>query len=251
VQWTPVASIAKANAARAAKAKRSLRSSERAQRRPAWQQTALTLLAPGGVRPVATWSIAVIALVSYVVGLVASNAPFIALAAIPGYEWQIWRFFTLSVGSAAGLDLLGILGFLLNLFFLLYAGPQVENALGRSKFLWVFLSTTAVGGVVAVLIFRPVAGLVVPLMAMLGAAAVIVWHVVALRVQVLLLLAVNLVLSLAYSTFVFPSVVAALAAGVGTTILFRRHETGRLPYLVIAGGVAGLIAIAILVGFLR
>ena len=86
-----------------------------------------------------------------------------------------------------------------------------------------------------------------------GAYVVMVWSSPAVRNQILIVLAINLVFTVVLSPGFLPAIVGGLAGGVGASLLFRRadsHQQTRAssPFLQIGAGAAVLISLAVLRG---
>ncbi|MFC5502274.1 rhomboid family intramembrane serine protease [Lysinimonas soli] len=242
VQWTPAGGPSRAEAA-AAKTRRTRERARRTERRPRWQQAVLRVLRPGDAIPLVSWLIAATVVVVGVVGLF-SPLPVDLLAASPQWSWQVWRFVTGAAVSGGALNLI-----LSVLFFLLIA-PTSERELGRRKFLIVFFAAVIAGNAFAVLAGITGFGLFGGLYGLFGSTLIIVWPSPAARTQLLITIAVNFIIAIALSPSLLPEIVGGLIAGAGAGYLMHRFEdTPRLErraYLIIAGGLLALIALAVL-----
>ena len=252
VQWTPVGSAAKASAAKAAKVKRERDAAQRAARRPRWQQVVLDFVKPGTTIPIATWTIAVVSLALWILGFFSGNLPISFLAATISHAEWIWTYFTAPFvyPSAAAAQI--ILGFLLNIVFLLLIAPRIERTLSRPRFLAVFFAGGAVGSALPVLAGSANYGLSAPLFGLFGSFVVMVWSSPAIRNQILIVLAINLVFTIVLGGNL-PAIVGGLAGGVGASLLFRRYDgmsrsKNSTPYLLLFAGVAVLIVLAVVRG---
>jgi len=210
------------------------------------------LLRPGGESPPLSWIFAAAAIMLWLVGLFTNNLPAYFLGAFPDVAWQIWRFATFSFTYGAAASLSGILLFAISIFFWLLFAPSVERSLGRTRFLTVFFASAIFGGA-AQLIFGGVAlGLGAGLFGLFGAYAVLMWSYPPARTQVLVILALNLAINLAFGGGSLPLIVGGLLAGAGATYLLqfyadRARSKPSTPYLIIGGGVVAMAAIAVLV----
>ncbi len=246
VQWQPAGGAPRSTRGRA-KVVRS---------RPRWQQAVLELVRPGSSAPVLSWSIVGIVIVLWIAGFFTSNAPVLALAAIPGSPpWQLWRFFTSPFGYPAALAVAPILSLVLNVLFFLLSAPAVERSMGRRNFLVVFFTATAVSSAGMVLAGSPGYGLIGPLFGLFGAALVAVWSNPALRIQYLVLIAINIVANLLFGGYTLPAVIGGALGGVGAALLLRYfgerpRSRPSTPYLLLAGAVVVFILIAIIRGLL-
>jgi hypothetical protein len=251
VQWKPVGGPPVA----AAKAKRGRASAQRAASRPAWQQTVLDFLRPGNRIPIVTWTIAVVTIALWIVGFFTDNLPLTYLApTIVHPEW-IWTYFTAPfVYPSLGLAQI-VLGFLLNIVFLLLIAPGIERTLSRARFLSVFFAGTGVGSALMVIAGSANYGLSAALFGLFGAFVVMVWSSPAIRNQILIVLAINLVFTVILSPAYLPAIVGGLAGGVGASLLFRHFDArtrsaAQTPYLLLFGGVAVLVVVAVVRGVL-
>jgi membrane associated rhomboid family serine protease len=207
------------------------------------------MLRPGGETPVLSWGIVGVTAVLWLVGLFTGGLPFQFLAAAPGVSLQVWRYLTAAIVYPP--DVVYVISILLSGFFLLLIAPSVEKNLGRRRFLVLALAATGVGSAAMVLAGVTAYGLTGVLFGMFGAYLIFVWSYPPARVQALIIIGINLLISIAFGGFSLPQLVGGLIAGAGSTYLFQRYDdrTGskaRTPYLIIGGVVAGLILLAIL-----
>jgi membrane associated rhomboid family serine protease len=89
------------------------------------------------------------------------------------------------------------------------------------------------------------------LFGMFGAYLIFVWSYPPARMQALIIIGINLLISIAFGGFTLPQIVGGLIAGAGATYLFQRYDDRpgaktRTPYLIIGAVVGGLILLAIL-----
>jgi membrane associated rhomboid family serine protease len=196
-----------------------------------------------------TWSLLGVALALWIVGLVTADLPFRVLGAWPGIELlQLWRFLTASLVYPGGLG--SLLSLLLTGLFFGLSGPQLERQLGRNRFLAV-LGVSAVVATAATLLAGQFAyGLSGALFGLFGALLVLVWSDQRIRVQILVMIGFNLLLSLALGGGGLPSLVGGLVAGAGTTYALRSMEDhpSRRPWLIVGGSTAVLVVLAVLRG---
>lgn len=218
-----------------------------------WQGALGQLLRPGSETPVLSWGTVGLVVALWLVGLFTGGLPTQAFAATPALSTQVWRFFTAAVVYPAGfVSLFSIV--LSGLFFLLIA-PAVEHNLGRGRFLVLALAAAGMGSAAMVLSGYPAFGLTAVLFGMFGAYLIFVWPHPQARVQALILIGVNLLISIAFGGFTLPQIVGGLIAGAGATYLFRRYDgsagsNARTPYLIIGAVVGGLILLAIVRTFI-
>jgi membrane associated rhomboid family serine protease len=204
------------------------------------------MLRPGSEAPALTWGIIAIAVLLWVVGLFTS-LPFLALAAIPGAEIQIWRFATSAVVYAPGF--LSIIGVALHSLFIALTAPSLERSLGRRKFFVLVLTAAIISSAGMLLSGSAAAGLVGVLFAVFGAYLITVWSYPPARTQALVIIGINLLITLALNPGGLPALIGGLLAGAGVLYLFQRYESRpstRTPYLIIAAVSAAFIVLATL-----
>jgi len=207
------------------------------------------MLRPGETTPVLSWGIVAVVVLLGIVGVVTGGIPSAFLAATPGTALEIWRYFTAGlVYPAAPTYLISIL--LSSVFFLLTA-PSVEQNLGRARFLVMLLASGGIGAAAMVIAGGPSFGLSGMLFGMFGSYLIFVWSYPPARVQVLVMIGINLLISLAFGGFFLPLIIGGLIGGAGATWLFQRadHQSRSNPrntYLIIAAVVAAFILFAIL-----
>jgi membrane associated rhomboid family serine protease len=250
VQWTPVGSAAKASAARAAKAKREREAEQRAARRPRWQRVILDFVKPGTTIPIATWTIAVVTVALWILGFLTGNLPQQFLIASTAHAEWIWTYATAAFVYPASASLLAIALFVINIVFLLLIAPGMERSMSRGRFLSVFFAGTATAAALTVLVGGFYYGLFAGLFALLAAYLVSVWSSPAIRNQLLISLAINVVIAILFGAFF--AVIGGLAGGAAAGLLFRRAESrsgsSAAPYLLLFGGIAVLVILAIVRG---
>jgi hypothetical protein len=224
VQWAPAAGPRP----QAKKPKRvRARSTTALDDRPGWQRVLIEMLRPGGSTPVLSWGAAAITLVVWIAGFF-SDAPAYALAVLPQEPyWQIWRFVTTDVVYPGGLY--SIIGAL---------------------FATLFLASGATGAAWMAIAGLPEYGLFTPIFGLLGCYLVLAWENPRARMQMLVMLGFILVLNLVINWTQILAMIGAFAAGVGGMQLFRRADhgprsPGSLPYIVLIGGAAFFVVIAI------
>jgi membrane associated rhomboid family serine protease len=218
--------------------------------RPGWQRALLGMLRPGDSTPVLSWGAAGITFVLWIVGLF-GNLPYYLLASNPAIApaWQVWRFVTTNF-VYTGLGFLPILSLLLGIVFLLLNGPMIERQLGRPRYAALFLVSGATGAAWMAIAGLPETGLFTPIFGLLGCYLVMAWSIPPARLQMLVMLGFLVVLNLVTYPAGIIAMVGAFGAGIGAMLLFRRFEERRAkpstPYLIMVGGVAVFVAIAIL-----
>lgn len=205
------------------------------------------MLRPGSEAPVLTWGLAAIAVLLWVVGLFTS-LPFLLLAAIPGTEFQIWRFVTSAVVYAPGF--VSIIGVALHSLFLALTAPSLERSLGRGRFLILIGTAAIISSAGMLLSGAAAAGLVGVLFAVFGAYLISVWSYPPARTQALVIIGINLLISVALNPGGLPALIGGLIAGAGVLYLFQRYDGRRIrtAYLIIAAVAGAFIVLAIIRG---
>lgn len=207
------------------------------------------MLRPGDATPVLSWGIVGVVVLFGIAGLVTGGIPFVFLVAAPDAALEIWRYFTAGlVYPAAPTFLISIL--LSSVFFLLTA-PSVEQNLGRARFLVMLLASGGIGAAAMVIAGGASFGLSGMLFGMFGSYLIFVWSYPPARVQVLVMIGINLLISLAFGGFFLPLIIGGLIGGAGSTWLFQRADNQsrsnpRTTYLILAAVVAAFILFAIL-----
>ena len=94
---------------------------------------------------------------------------------------------------------------------------------------------------------QPDFGLSGPLFGLFGSLLVLVWSDQRIRVQILVMIGFNLLLSLAFGGFGLPGLVGGLLAGAGTTYVLRNADDhrGRRPWLILGASVGVLVVLAV------
>lgn len=210
------------------------------------------LLDRGSGIPVATRTILAVAVLLWLVGFV-TPLPSMLLSAEPGIEWQVWRFVTAPFGSGASLSFAGVFSFLLSVVFFVLTGPTLERMLGVRRFLGVFVVSSVVGSACMLLTGGGSAGLTAPLFGLFAALLVLVWSDQRTRTQILILIAVNLLISIvAGGGASLPELIGGMVGGAGTTYLYRtaadRPWKPRTPTLIVTASSVGFAVLAILRG---
>lgn len=245
VQWQRAGGEARRPAAKA--------KPQRARRTPAssgssspFLQRLGEMVRPGGDAPVLTWGTLAVVVVLFVAGFVASNLPFAFLAADASVGLQIWRYVTAPFVYPSSAAM--ILSILLNGLFFAITAPQVEKNLGRARFAIVFLASAVIGNAAMVIAGQTGYGLISVLFGMFGAYLIFVWQYPPARTQVLILIGVNLLISLAFGARSLPALIGGLIAGAGATYLLQRYEgrAARTGYLIIAAVAAGFVLFAVI-----
>lgn len=237
------------------KAARQRARADRAESGSGWRATVGRLLNPGSTRPAASWAILGTLVALWIVGFfvpgqLQAGLPFDWLAARPDAAIQLWRYVTAAVAFPSVASFGVILSLLLSVVFFALLAPAVESLLGRTRFLWVFFAGTALGATAMILAGGFAFGLTGGLFALFGAYLIRIWSYPPARVQVLIMIGINLVFSLVQGGATLPNLIGGLVAGAGAAFLFQRYEdrprAARTPYLIIGAVIAAFVLIAVL-----
>ncbi|HWH26486.1 MAG TPA: rhomboid family intramembrane serine protease [Pseudolysinimonas sp.] len=233
--WTPTSSSAARSKARTARARRQ-------RDRPRWQQTILDYIRPSGSAPAFSWILIGVVVVLWLASIFTADGVFRLLAVDPSTAWQPWRYVTAAVAYPTSAVLSVLLGLV---FFALFA-PSFEAQVGRRVFLWVFTASSVAAMALAVLAGAPAYGISAGFFGVLGAYLVKVWAIPQARIQLLIIVGINLLITLLFSGS-FVAIVVGVLAGAGVMILLTRHEPPRArpAYAIVVGGAAVLIVLAI------
>lgn len=137
---------------------------------------------------------------------------------------------------------------LFNMYSLYVFGPMLESMLGRARFTALFLLTGFAGSVAVLLInpLVPVAGASGAIFGLLGAYFVIQRHLGGSNVQLLIVIALNLVIGFVVPGIAWQAHVGGLVVGalIGFIFMKTRSRSKRTVQLVsLAGTTVGLIAL--------
>lgn len=197
--------------------------------------------------PVVTITVAAISVVLWIVSFVTANAPFFALAALPDFAIEVWRYVTASIAyPASGV---GVVFTILSIGIFTYIGWNAEKQFGRTRFLVLLIVTGTGAAAISMLAGGAAYGLVGPIWGMAGAYLIVVWAHAPSRNRMLISIAVWLVISLFLGGNIL-ALIGGTASGIGAMLLLRRYDdrggAGRSAYLILAGGLVALILLAIL-----
>ena len=172
--------------------------------------------------PVVTYSLIAVCVVVFIAQLVSNGAVTDALFYYPPVtESEPWRMVTSMFVHSPG----SYLHILFNMFSLFVIGPSMEMALGRWRFLALYM-LSGFGGSVAVLLMAPTTGVLGAsgaIFGLLGAFFIIQRSLGGRNVQIIIVIAINLVLG-----FIIPNVAWQAHLGgllVGGLVAFVLLET--------------------------
>lgn len=166
---------------------------------PRTKSRAVIALRSGSSTPVVTYSIIALCVVIYIAQLFSSQVTDALFYHPVLTEVQPWRMVTSLFVHSPG----SLLHIMFNMFSLFVIGPPLELALGRMRFLSLYL-LSGLGGSVAVLLLTPLTGVLGAsgaIFGLLGAFFIIQRSLGGRNVQIMIVIAINLVLG-----FVIPNV---------------------------------------------
>jgi membrane associated rhomboid family serine protease len=233
VQWTPAA-------ARPAAKKRGMRAP-----RPAQQ---IASRVDAATRPVITIAVAATAVALWLLGYVTNNLPYAVLGSSPVYALEVWRYATTALVYPAGGGP-SVLAVLIGIAIFVWIGWNAERFFGWRRYLLLVVVSGIAAAAVAGIALSATAGLMGAVWGVIGGYLIAVWSQPAARNRML----ITMVFWLLFSLF-FGNIFAAIGGaggGIGATLLLRRFEgapaaRASTPYWLIAGGVAGLVLLAVL-----
>lgn len=209
----------------------------------------VTAFRPGSSAPVVSWAIialcVVIFAVQYLTGGPGSGAATAALIYYPPWtEFQPWRMLTALFLHGSFLHIL------FNMYSLLIFGPILERALGRWRFLALYL-LSGLGGSVAVLFLSPgafVLGASGAIFGLLGAFFVIQRKLGGNSLQLMIVIGLNLVIGFVIPNIAWQAHIGGLVVGgiVAFVFLRTRAEAKRNEQrLLLAAVFVGLVVLTV------
>lgn len=200
-----------------------------------------------GDGPVVTWSIIGVTGLVYLLQLVSGGAVINALAYWPPLtDVEPWRMLTTMVVHSQQ----SFLHILFNMYSLYIFGRMLEQLLGRSRFLALYL-ISGFGGSVAVLLIAPtisVVGASGAIFGLMGAFFVIQRGLGGNNLQLVLVLGLNLVIGFVVPGIAWQAHIGGLIVGALVALVFiktRRPALRNRQWVLLAGLVAALIVITI------
>lgn len=209
---------------------------------------------PGSSTPVVTYTIIAICVVVFIAQLVSNGLVTNALFYHPFLtEFEPWRMITsLFLHSTQS-----YLHIVFNMFSLFVIGPSLEIALGRWRFLALYL-LSGFGGSVAVLLLAPTTGVLGAsgaIFGLLGAFFIIQRHLGGRNVQIIIVIAINLVLGFIIPNVAWQAHVGGLVVGGIVAFVFlktRAPSHRNRQILLLVAVLAGLIVLTVVgVGLLH
>jgi len=204
------------------------------------------MLRPGDTTPVASWTVIGLFVGLWVVGFLLPQGltPSEWLAARVDHPIEIWRYATAPFGTPSVFQ--AVLSILLGAVFFALIAPAVESSFGRQRFIVIFVAGAVLGSTSALVAGGGAAfGLTGALFGLFGAYIVKIWEYPQARVQVLIMVGINLIFGIVSGGL--PQIVGGLIAGVGGAWLLQRYEGRRIrtAYVIIAAVAAAFIVLAI------
>ncbi len=203
----------------------------------------------GSSTPVVTYSIIALCVLIYITQLVSNGVVTDALFYHPFLtETQPWRMVTsLFLHSPSS-----YLHILFNMFSLFVIGPPLEHALGRWRFLALYL-LSGLGGSVAVLLLAPTTGVLGAsgaIFGLLGAFFIIQRRLGGRNVSIIVVIVINLVLGFIIPNVAWQAHVGGLVVGaaVAFALLKTRSSTQRTRQLLLLGAVLAALIVVTIVG---
>lgn len=198
--------------------------------------------------PVVTYSVIGLTALVYLLQMLPNSPVTNALVFFgPFTPSQPWRLITALFVHSQG----SLLHILFNMFSLFIFGPLLEGALGRARFLALYL-ISGLGGSVAVLLLAPitpVVGASGAIFGLLGAYFVIQRRLGGNNIQLLIVIGLNLVIGFLPGTNIaWQAHLGGLVVGCGVALVYlrtRRIEQKPLQIALVAGIVAVLAALTV------
>lgn len=219
---------------------------EARQSAPRTKSRAVIALRPGSSTPVVTYSIIALCVVVYIAQLFSAQVTDALFYHPVLTEFQPWRMVTSMFVHSPG----SLLHIMFNMFSLFVIGPPLEMALGRWRFLSLYM-LSGLGGSVAVLLLTPTTGVLGAsgaIFGLLGAFFIIQRTLGGRNVQIIIVIAINLVLG-----FVIPNVAwqahvgGLIVGGIVAYVLLKTRERSKKnrQMLLLFAVLVGLIVLTV------
>ncbi len=195
-------------------------------------------------RPIVTYAIIALCVLVYVAQFILGNALTSWLVYYAPLSFaQPWRLLTSLIAHGSPLHLLT------NMFSLFIIGRMLEPALGRLRYLALFL-IGGIGGLAAVAVIvpgTPVLGASGAIFAMLGALLVLIRRFGGNASQILIVVGINLVIGFVLPGVAWQAHIGGFIAGAALTAIFvRTRSEKQRPLQVAATAGIGVILVAII-----
>ena len=228
-------------------------------RRRRTEQRVRTMLQPAGAEVSAPSVMLGAAIVLFVVGsftplpaaLLAAASSTSGVSPLPLPELQVWRYLTAPfISSFGGITFGSVVFFALSAVFFWLTAPQLNRMLGTRLFLVVAGVGAFVGNAAMVISVGVGSGLSTILFASFAALLVVVWDDRQVRTQILIMIGVNLLISVALGGAGLTALVGGMLGGAGSLWLIRNGPAkgwkDRTPALIIGAVCAALVLLAVL-----
>lgn len=202
---------------------------------------------PGSSTPLVTYSLIAVCVVVYIAQMFSQEVTGALLYAPFLTEYQPWRMITAMFAHSPG----SLLHIVFNMFSLFILGPPLEAALGRWRYLTLYM-LSGLGGSVAVLLLSPtsaVLGASGAIFGLLGAFFIIQRSLGGRNTQIIIVIAINLVIGLVIPNIAWQAHVGGLIVGaiVAFVLMKTRSPRKQNQQLVLLFSVlAGLIVLTFL-----
>ncbi len=212
------------------------------------RRQALAERVDSATRPVITIGVAGTTLVLWLLGFFTGNAPSQFLNSSPTYATQIWRYVTTSLVYPAGGGAY-VLAVLLGVAIFVWIGWGAERFLGWRRYAIVLVVSGTAAAALCGIVGASSLGLLGAVWGIFGAYLIVTWDQPMVRNRLLITMAIWFLFSLFFGNIV--AVIGGVAGGLATTFVVKRYDDRprsrpSTPYLMLAGGLLLLIALAIL-----
>lgn len=213
---------------------------EAKQSAPRTKPAIVTALRSSSSTPVVTYALIALCVVVYIAQLFSSQVTDALFYYPPVTEFQPWRMVTSMFVHSPG----SLLHIMFNMFSLFVIGPPLEMALGRWRFFSLYM-LAGLGGSVAVLLLTPMTGVLGAsgaIFGLLGAFFIIQRSLGGRNVQIMIVIAINLVLGFVIPNVAWQAHVGGLIVGgivayvlLKTRALRKKNKQMLLLFTVLAG----------------
>ena len=196
---------------------------ESRQSAPRIKPAVVTAFRANSSTPVVTYTIIAICVVVYISQMLSDGVVTNALFYHPALtDTQPWRMITSLFVHSPG----SYLHIIFNMFSLFIIGPPLETALGRWRFLAIYL-LSGLGGSVAVLLMTPTTGVLGAsgaIFGLLGAFFIIQRHLGGRNMQIIVVIGINLVIGFIIPNVAWQAHVGGLVVGGIVAFVFLRTK---------------------------
>lgn len=202
---------------------------------------------PGSSTPLVTYSLIAVCVVVYIAQMFSQEVTGALLYAPFLTEYQPWRMITAMFAHSPG----SLLHIVFNMFSLFILGPPLEAALGRWRYLTLYM-LSGLGGSVAVLLLSPtsaVLGASGAIFGLLGAFFIIQRSLGGRNTQIIIVIAINLVIGLVIPNIAWQAHVGGLIVGAIVAFVLMKTRSPRKQnqqLVLLLSVLAGLIVLTFL-----